>query len=158
MIDGQLEVGRDQYRSLAEDAQPYRLDDATVERVQVLTSAQRRDCRRIETQMVHLHWYRSYAATTSTSAMAKERDRRQFPGFGTAFQGRPQAWLQKCRLHQHGACAISTCFKQVRELIWLSTERQSIDSAAALRSSLWWEVRLASSDSVSQRRPPQVLR
>jgi len=74
MIDGQLEAGQDQYRTLLEaEVRPYRLDDATVARVQrvygdtaadlwlydeqlarwtaqPLTSAQR-----VEAQMVDLH-------------------------------------------------------------------------------------------------------
>jgi len=79
MIDGQLEAGRDQYRTLAEaEVRPYRLDDATVARVQRvygdtasdlwlfdtqlfrwseqhLTSAQRGEVERLEGQMVNLH-------------------------------------------------------------------------------------------------------
>ncbi len=79
MIDGQLEAGRDQYRTLAEaEVRPYRLDGATVARVQRvygdtaadlwlfetqlfrwseqhLTSAQRGEVERLEDQMVDLH-------------------------------------------------------------------------------------------------------
>jgi hypothetical protein len=79
LIDGQLEGGRDQYRSLLEaEVRPYVLDDATVARVQQvyadtaadlwlydtqlarwadqnLTGAQRREVGRLEGQMVDLH-------------------------------------------------------------------------------------------------------
>jgi len=79
MIDGQLEAGRDQYRTLAEaEVRAHRLDDATVARVhriygdtavdlwlydtqlfrwsqQPLTSAQRCEVERLEGQMVNLH-------------------------------------------------------------------------------------------------------
>lgn len=79
MVDGQLDTGRDQYRSLAEaEVCPYRLDDATVARVtrvygdtaddlwlydtqlfrwgqQHLTAAQRAEVERLDAQMVSLH-------------------------------------------------------------------------------------------------------
>lgn len=79
MIDGPLEAGRDQYRTLAEaEGRPYRLDDATVARVQRvygdtaadlwlydtqllrwgqqhLTSTHRREVERLEGHMVTLH-------------------------------------------------------------------------------------------------------
>jgi len=79
VIDGQLEAGRDQYRSLLEaEVRPYRLDDATVARIQRvygdtaadlwlfdtqlsrwdeehLNSAQRSEVERLEAQMIDLH-------------------------------------------------------------------------------------------------------
>lgn len=79
MIDGQLEAGRDQYRTLLEaEVRPYRLDDATVARVarvygdtaddlwlydtqllrwgqQHLTPGQCTEVGRLEAQMVDLH-------------------------------------------------------------------------------------------------------
>ncbi len=79
MIDGQLEAGRDQYRTLVEaEVRPYRLDDATVARVQrvygdtkadlwlydtqlsrwrqdPLTSSQQAEVGRLEGQMIDLN-------------------------------------------------------------------------------------------------------